>query len=122
MRKDFDFSFSPHPLTGDLPIKEDNRAIQQSLRNLVLTNFYERGFNTEVGSNMKSSLFENITPLVAQSLKEDIEEVIDNFEPNVELVDVAVRDNDNELLCTVYYTIFNNPEIQEVTIPIQRLR
>ena len=52
MRKDIDLNFRPHPLTGDLPVKTNQVAAAQALRSIVLTSFYERGFNVLFGTNV----------------------------------------------------------------------
>jgi phage baseplate assembly protein W len=123
MRKDIDLNFSPHPLTGDLAVKKDRSAIDQSLKNLVMTNFYERGFNVEVGSNLQDSLFDNYDSLKHQTIKNNIVRVVKNFEPQVEIVDVVTNmDQPNELLVEVYYNYANDPEVRTVIIPIERLR
>lgn len=124
MRKDIDFTFVPHPLTGDLSTKKDSSAIKQSMRNIVLTSFYERGFNVEFGTNLRSSLFENITPLEAQTIRQLISEGIENFEPQVELIDVVVQQNpdENTLNVVIVYTELNNPEEQTFQLDIRRLR
>jgi len=123
MRKDIDLNFSPHPLTGDLAVKKDRSAIDQSLKNLILTNFYERGFNVEVGSNLQDSLFDNYDALKQQTIKNNIVRVIKNFEPQVEVVDViANMEEPNELTVEIYFTYSNDPEVRTVVIPIRRLR
>lgn len=123
MRKDIDFNFTMHPLSNDLSVKKDRRAVEQSMKSLVLTNFYERGFNVEIGANVKASLFENITSLTQQTIKDNITQVLTNFEPDVELVDVKVSKNgDNSIVAEIFYNIFNDPEIRNVVIPLQRLR
>ena len=123
MRQDIDLHFTPHPLTGDLAMKRDRYAVDQSIRNLILTNFYERGFNIEVGSNVTDSLFENFTPLLQQTLKSNIKRVLSNFEPGVELVEVIANMNEpNELTVEIYYTYLNDPDTKSAIIPIRRLR
>lgn len=122
-RFDIDFSFKKHPLTGDLSTKRGSSALKQSIRNLVLTNYYERGFNVEVGSNLNASLFENVTLLTMQQLRDNITNCLNNFEPDCEVLEVEVEDNDdNSIKVSIYYTEFNNPETQELTIPLSRLR
>jgi phage baseplate assembly protein W len=121
-RIDIDLNFTAHPLTGDLATKTDRSAVDQSVRNLILTEFYERGFNIEVGSNVTDALFENFTALTQQTLKNNIIRVLRNFEPGVEIVDViAEMDRPNELKVEIYYNYLNNPEVRKVVIPIQRL-
>jgi len=69
-------------------------------------------------------MFENISPLEAQTIRDLIREGIENFEPQVELIDVVVQQSSDEhgLNVVVVYTEFNNPNEQAVTIEIQRLR
>lgn len=123
MRKDIDLSFKVHPLTGDIATKTGSSAIKQSLVNLVRTNYYDRGMNVEVGTNVDASLFENITVLTAQTLRTSIFNTIRNFEPNVELIDVEVLDSGgNEIDIRIYYTELNNPTEQAVSISLSRVR
>lgn len=124
MRKDIDFNLTAHPLTGDLATKKDSSAIKQSLKNIVLTSFYERGFNVVFGTNLRQSLFDNITPLDIQTMKDLIAEGISNFEPDVELIEVHVQrgDDEHEIIATVIYTEFSNPNEQNVTVNLSRLR
>lgn len=123
MRKDIDLNFVPHPLTGDLAMKTGRGAIDQSVKNLVLTNFYERGFNIEVGSNLPDSLFDNFTSLDQQTIKSNIIRVLKNFEPNVEVTEViSTLEQNNELKVEIYYTYSNDPEVRSTVIPIRRLK
>lgn len=123
MRKDIDFNLTPHPVSGDISIKKDSNAIKQSIKNIVMTSFYERGFNVAFGTDTKGSLFELVSTLEAQALGDKIKSSIKNFEPQAEVVDVYVINNDNnELSATIIYTEFNNPEETQVVINLERLR
>lgn len=123
MRRDIDFSFKRHPLTGDIATKTDSTALKQSIRNIALTNYYERGFNVELASNLNASLFENVGNLMLQQIRDNITNSLNNFEPDCELIDVEVIDNDdNSITVTIYYNEFNNPDTQSVSIELARLR
>lgn len=124
MRKDIDLSFTVNPLTNDLAIKKDSSAIKQAIRNIVLTTFYERGFNIDVGTNVRTSLFENVTQLEIQTIKDFIKEGIRNFEPQVEVSDVYIQygNNEHELISTVVYTEANDPSEKNVSVVLQRTR
>lgn len=125
MRKDIDLNFNPHPLTGDINTKKGVSAIEQSMKNLVLTNYYERGFNIEVYSDIGASLFENDDPLLRETLKTNIERVLKVFEKDVEIVRIDVttsRQYENTLDVFVYYNIFNDPEERVFRIELERLR
>jgi phage baseplate assembly protein W len=93
---DLDLDFLPHPTTGDVIRKTGADAIKRSVRNLILTNFYEKPFRPSIGSNTLRLLFDNITPLTSNFIRDAIFEVIRNYEPRVEIVDIKVdMDIDN---------------------------
>lgn len=87
---DLDLDFLPHPTTGDVVRKTGTDAIKRSVRNLILTNFYEKPFRHGIGSNALKLLFDNMTPLTSAFLKDAIFEVLRNYEPRVEVLDVRV--------------------------------
>ncbi len=87
--KDISLSFDPHPVTKDLPVLTNERAIIRSVRNLVETIPTERFFNPTLGSNVRSSLFEFVDYATADVIKDQIIEVINNYEQRV--TDVIVQ-------------------------------
>jgi len=124
-RLDFDFNFRPHPLTKDFPVKTGLSAIQQSLKDIVLTNFYERGFNTAYGTNLKGSIFELYSNLDLMSMKDMINQSITHWEPNVEVVDILLFDanvDENSIDLGVLYTIFNDPNVKTLQLTLSNLR
>ena len=88
--KDISLSFDPHPVTKDLPVLINQRAIIRSVRNLVETIPTERFFNPTLGSNVRSSLFEFVDYATADVIKDQIIEVINNYEQRVSDVIVQV--------------------------------
>jgi len=121
-RKDIDLSFTTHPLTGDLATKTDIAAINQSLRNIILTNFYERGYFVEYGTNVKSSFFENnIGDVLLQGIRQNIIRAIENYEPQIEIIEVSVVTPDSDptsININIYYSIINTTEEQQLSINI----
>lgn len=105
--KDISLSFDPHPVTKDLPVLKNERAIMRSVRNLVETIPTERFFNSTLGSNVRSSLFEFVDYGTASLIKDQIENTIYNFEPRVDNVIVSVDPlpDSNEFEVTVIYDI-----------------
>ena len=87
--KDISLSFDPHPVTKDLPVLVNERAIIRSVRNLVETIPTERFFNSSLGSNVRRSLFEFVDYGTASVIQDQIIEVISNYEPRV--TDVIVQ-------------------------------
>lgn len=90
--RDFDLNFSNNPLTNDLTAKADLHAINQSLRNLILTNRYERPFDPQIGSDIRKILFEPMDELTRLDLQDTIKYTINNYEPRVKLLDVIAKD------------------------------
>lgn len=123
MRKDIDLNFTVHPLSGDLATKTNTNAIKQSVRNIVLTNFYERGFNIEFGTNTNNSIFELMDPLSVQTLNGNIKKALNNFEPGIELIDVEIipDKSSNTLFITIIYNIKNSIDTETVNIELSLL-
>ena len=105
--KDISLSFSPHPVTKDLPVLLNERAIVRSVRNLVETIPTERFFNSLLVTDIRGSLFENFHASTATVIEDQITETIRNFEPRVgELaVEVEARIDRNELEVKVIFDI-----------------
>ena len=105
--KDISLSFQPHPVTGDLPVLKNERAIQRSVRNIVQTMPGEKFFNLDFGSDVRGQLFELVDFAVADVIRDQIINSVTNFEPRVENVDAIVepRPDQNELEVTVTYDI-----------------
>jgi phage baseplate assembly protein W len=105
--KDISLSFVPHPVTKDLPILKNERAITRSIRNLVETIPTERFFNSLLGSDIRSSLFEFVDYGTASVVQNQIQTTIENYEPRVENVQVIVdpRPDDNSFEVTVIFDI-----------------
>ena len=105
--KDISFSFDPHPITKDLPVIINERAITRSVRNLVETILTERPFNPDLGSNIRKMLFENVTIPTSIEIKDQIENSILAFEPRVSnlIVDVKPFPDDNTFEVDIKYDI-----------------
>ena len=105
--KDISLSFDPHPITKDLPILKNERAISRSVRNLVQTIPGERFFNPIIGSDVRRLLFDFIDVGTATAIEDEILTTISNFEPRVNNVSVQVdaQYDNNELNVTVFFDI-----------------
>jgi len=123
--KDLALSFERNSNTKDIIVKKDIEAVKQSVRNLILTNHFERPFHPEIGSNVTSILFEPMNPITANSLTRVIEETIVNFEPRARLVSVDARPNlnQNAYEVTISFYVVNIPgELVELTTLLERSR
>ena len=121
---DLDLNFIAHPVTKDISTLVNETAVIRSLRNLILTGFYERPFHPEIGSGVKQSLFENATPVTAQVLRQSIQEVITNFEPRVKVKDIIVEmtPDQNQFQVILSFYIQNQTQPTTVTFFLQRAR
>ena len=105
--KDISLSFSPHPVTKDLPVLSNERAIIRSVRNLVETIPTERFFNPILGTDIRDTLFGNFDRAEVMMIEDQIRETLGNFEPRVSNVGATVKasPDDNNLDITVYFDI-----------------
>lgn len=121
---DLDLNFTKHPITKDVARKTGNNAIIGALKNLVLTNFYERPFNPKFGSNVRAMLFEPLDPLTGSILQKEIKILIENYEPRVSLRDVqVVADFDrNSYQVTITFFTVNSTQPLRTVLFLNRLR
>ena len=105
--KDISFSFDPHPVTRDLPVLVNERAIIRSVRNLVETIPTERFFNATLGSDVRGSLFEFVDIGTALVIQEQIKNTVEHYEPRIEnlRVEVDPRPDANAFNCDVFFDI-----------------
>ena len=105
--KDISFSFSPHPVTKDLPVLGNERAIVRSVRNLVETIPSERFFNSFIGTDIRDTLFSTYTQQTVTIIEDQIKQAVNNFEPRVENLGIEVdgRPDTNELEVKVLFDI-----------------
>ena len=105
--KDISLSFTPHPVTKDLPVLVNERAIVRSVRNLVETIPTERFFESLLGTDIRGSLFENYTRNTVMIIEDQIRSTVSNFEPRVANLGVEVSSQPyiNSLEVTVIFDI-----------------
>ena len=123
--KDISLSFEPHPVTKDLAILKNERAISRSIRNIVETIPGERYFDPDFGSDVRSSLFANIDFGIIGVVESQILESIANYEPRVDNVQVEVLPeyDNNALEVTVIYDIIGQDlPTQEYTFILEATR
>ena len=122
---DLDLFFGRKSASNDINKVNDIQAVKRSVRNLILTNHYEKPFHPEIGSGVRDVLFENMTPTTAHILTRKIEMVIENFEPRARLINVRASPNldRNEYECTISFYVVNAPtELVDLTVFLERLR
>ena len=105
--KDISLSFDPHPVTKDIPILANERAITRSVRNLVETIPTERFFDSNLGTNIRELLFENMTASSVMIIEDMVRNTIRNYEPRVGDIGVEVDavPDDNSVNVRVLFEI-----------------
>ena len=122
--KDLDLNFGRNKVTNDVNKLTDVEAVKRSVRNLINTNHYERPFHPEIGSDVRSMLFEPMTPLPALNLQRKVAEVLNNFEPRINLQQVLASpdiDRNSYELKIMFYVIGSNEPVVVETF-LERLR
>ena len=122
--KDLDLNFTAHPVTGDVTRRYDEEAVKRSIRNLLMTNNFERPFHSDIGSQIRAMLFEPVTPLLAASLKRVIINTITTYEPRAILddVNVTINPDNNSAYVSVVFTIINTFSPVKLDVIIERTR
>ena len=123
--KDLNLNFTANPITGDVATVTDVNAVKRSVRNLLLTNHYDRPFHPEIGSNVTALLFENFGPITGNQLSRTIEEMISNFEPRarVESVECFPISKTNTYDVRIYFYVENMPaELVEFSTILEAVR
>jgi phage baseplate assembly protein W len=121
---DLDLTFNRLPVTNDVALSYDEKSVIRSVRNLLLTNFYDRLFQPEIGSNLNKLLFENVDALTASLLQNEIINVIKNYEPRASINDINVTPNEDNNTYSVSLSFFigNNSTPTAVNLLLQRSR
>ena len=123
--KDLNLNFTVNPVTSDVTTVTDVNAVKRSVRNLLLTNHYDRPFHPEIGSNIQNLLFQNFGPITGNQLARQIEELIANFEPRaiVESVECFPVPDTYTYDIRIYFYVENLPaELQEFQTILEAMR
>lgn len=121
---DFSNAFLQNPLSGDLGLVVNENAVRSSLRNLILTNRYERLLDPYIGTDLQALLFETPDSGVTKLVQEYIKQTVQNYEPRVNLIDVKCvpYPEQNGFTATIVYSIKTFNGTQTLTIPLTRVR
>jgi phage baseplate assembly protein W len=122
--RDLDLNFTIHPIRKDINTHKNEYAIINSVKNLVLTNHYERPFQPEIGSNIRRLLFENVDTVTAAQIEREITETVENFEPRVQVskVTAAADPDNNGYKVTLEFFVINNANPITINFFLERIR
>ncbi len=121
---DFYNNFTVHPQNKRLALYTDEQSVRRSLRNILSTNRRERLFNPEFGGGLRRFLFEDISVMTADLIKDTIKDSITKYEPRARVIDVLVVSNEfaHSYDVSVYYEIINNADPQTLQLTLYRVR
>jgi len=121
---DLNLSLTPHPIRKDIIPLKDDAAIKNAVKNLILTNFFERPFQPEKAGNLRGLLFEPADGITKYELSDGVRRVLEDYEPRIKVQHVGIVDEGeiNSYTITVYFEIINLNTTSTVEIVLQRLR
>ena len=121
---DIDLNLTAHPSSGDLSLKYDKDAVKRSLRNIMLTNNFERPFKPNFGANLRGLLFELADDITKYEIRSQIMEAVEAYEPRVRVnqIDLQQSRTGNDMHVSLIYGIVGIQAPQQVEVILQRVR
>jgi phage baseplate assembly protein W len=122
--RDLDLNFQIHPIRKDINVHKNEFAIINSIKNLILTNHYEKPFQPEIGSNIRRLLFENVDAFTAAQIQREIEETINNFEPRAQVsrVTAVASPDENRYNIELEFFVINSANPITINFFLERVR
>jgi phage baseplate assembly protein W len=121
---DLDLNFTSHPIKKDVTKVMDEMAVISSIKNLLLTNHYERPFQPDLGSNVRKLLFDNMDQITASALERQITDTLRNFEPRAQItyMNILPDFDNNSYNVSMEFRIINKTEPISIQFFLQRSR
>jgi phage baseplate assembly protein W len=121
---DLDLNFTIHPVKKDINRYTNETAVMNSIKNLILTNHYERPFQPNIGSNVRRLLFENMDTITATTLEKEIEQTIKNYEPraNISRLNVSPDYDNNGFKVYMEFFVVNRTTPITINFFLERIR
>ena len=122
--KDLDLNFLIHPVRKDINKHKDELAVINSIKNLMMTNHYERPFQPDLGSNVRRLLFENLDKITAISMDREIRQVVQNYEPRAQIktLDILPDMDNNGFSVRMEFYIMNMTDPVTINFFLERVR
>ena len=122
--RDLDLSLKIHPIRKDIIPLKDDAAVKNAIKNLLITNFYERPFQDDLGANLRGLLFEPAGVLTNIQLRDNIRFCIEKYEPRVSVNSIDITDvvDENRYIIKVIFTIKEFSTKDSVEMVLRRLR
>ena len=117
-------NFVPHPEIHDLVLKRNENSVKQAIYNLIHTYKAERPFQPNLGCNLNRFLFEPISTLTTQNIKDEIASTLGNYEPRIKLqnVEVVPYIDDNLYTVSITFLVINTSTPTTLNTILYRVR
>lgn len=121
---DLDINLDRHPISNDVSRHVNELAVVRAVKNLLLTDFYERPFKANIGCNIRKLLFENYTPDIQEILRQTVTDTIREFEPRCNNIDIKITpyEDNNAINITIIFSIINREEPITLDFYLDRIR
>ena len=121
---ELDLNFTIHPVKKDINRNIGEMAVINSVKNLILTNHYERPFQPDIGSNVRRLLFENLDNITATLIESEIRQTILNYEPrvNISKLNVVADYDNNGFKVLMQFFIANRTTPITINFFLERIR
>ena len=115
--KDLSYSLFANPMSGDVGKKTGAAAVKGAIVSILKTNYNERLFDPEFGTDIRGSLFEPMNPLTEQRMKKKVEVALARHEPRAEVLGISVKaqEEQNRYEISVVFNVASVAEPQKVT-------
>ncbi len=121
--KDLAFSMFANPMNGDIGKSTGATSLKRAIVGILKTNFNERMFQPEFGSNIRALLFEPMNPITEQRMKTEIEEAVKRHEPRAQVIGINVegQEEQNRYLVNILFNVSSEAEPQKLETYFERL-
>ena len=121
---DLDLDFAKHPITEDIVRKTNVEAVKRAVRNLILTNRYDKHFHPEIDGGVTRHLFGLSTAHTKHDIEIAVKTCLRNFESRVTVDNVVVSGDldNNGFNVSIFFTVINTPEPIEISLFLERTR
>lgn len=121
--RDIDLTFAKKP-SGDIFKKQEAAAIKQAVKNILLTNRFEKPFEPNFGGDLNRFLFSLSEDFDETEIREKIGVAISNYEPRALIREIYVDldEDNNSMDVTVQFQVSTTLEEIEVQVSLTRIR
>ena len=117
------YSMFANPMSGDVGKKTGAGAVKGAILSILKTDFNERLFQPEFGSNIRALLFEQMNPITVERIKTEVREAVQRHEPRAQVIGVQVeaQEEQNRYVISVLFNVASESEPQLLETVFERV-